>query len=72
MLRHACGYKLANEGHERGRSKLISDIAIFRTLRAIRLWLLAVQRIFPRLKYSYEHNQADRGLRVCGQFCVLM
>jgi integrase len=36
MLRHACGY--ANDGHDSGRSRLISGIATSRIRRGIRRW----------------------------------
>jgi hypothetical protein len=38
MLRHACGYKLANDGHVRARARRISAIATFRIRPAIPPW----------------------------------
>jgi site-specific recombinase XerD len=35
MLRHACGYALANAGHDTARCRRISAIAISRIRRAI-------------------------------------
>jgi integrase len=45
-LRHACGYKLTNDGRERSRP--ISAIAIFRIRRAIPRWRRSGSRIFFR------------------------
>jgi Phage integrase family len=46
MLRHACGYKLANDGHDTARSRPISGIAIFRTRRATPPWRRSGSRSF--------------------------
>jgi integrase len=51
-LRHACGYKLAKDGHDTRASRLTLDIGIFRTRRAIRRWRRS------GLKSSFE---IDRG-----------
>jgi integrase len=37
MLRHACGYKLANDGIDRGRCRPTSDIATFKIRPGTRL-----------------------------------
>jgi hypothetical protein len=38
MLRHACGYELANDGHDTRDIQAISVTATFRILRAIPPW----------------------------------
>jgi integrase len=38
MLRHACGYKLANDGHDPRAIQAFSGIATFRIRRGIRPW----------------------------------
>ena len=39
MLRHACGYALANAGHDTGPCRTISGTAISRIRRGTRRWL---------------------------------
>jgi len=57
MLRLACGYKLANDGHDTRASRRISGIATFRTRRAIPRLLRIGSRNFLEID---RHKQQAR------------
>jgi hypothetical protein len=52
MLRHACGYKLANDGHDTRRCRPTSAIVISRTLLGIQRSHLIGSRAFGRIRES--------------------
>jgi type 1 fimbriae regulatory protein FimB/type 1 fimbriae regulatory protein FimE len=55
MLRHACGYKLANDGHmTRGAWRITWAIAICRALPNTLRWHRIDSRISGRIKISFE------------------
>ena len=50
MLRHACGYKLANDGHELGRYSTTSATRTFSTQSATRSRAGAIQELLAGLR----------------------